>query len=114
MTMIGQVSNLWPRDGTYSATQPFIDSDINGVRYTGKSPFFSSGCGKYSTGMAFCQERWQRTQYRALTYARLDFQASTESTYATAATAQISPVEATPQLARQHSFFWETQEGTLP
>ena len=114
MTMIGQVSNLWPRDGNQSATQPFVDLSVGGVRYTGKSQFFSSGCGKYSTGMAFCQERWQRTQYRALTYARLDFQEFTKSTYATAATAQLSPVEATPQLSRNQSLFWETQEGTLP
>jgi hypothetical protein len=114
MTMIGQVSNLWPKDSIRNATQPFIDSSIAGVRYTGKSQFFSSGCGKKSPDGKYCHERWQRTQYRALTYARLDFGGATLSTYATASTAQLSPVEAIPQLGRSAPLFWEAQEGTLP
>ena len=116
MTMIGQVSNLWPKDGNQNALPPFIDSSINGVRYTGKSQFFSSGCGigKYSPGMAYCHERWQRTQYRALKYARLDFAGPTESTYATAATAQLAPIEAAPVLKRRPLLYWATSESALP
>ncbi|HWO20496.1 MAG TPA: hypothetical protein VNO30_17120 [Kofleriaceae bacterium] len=114
MTMIGQVSILWPTDGNHNATQPFLDASISGVRYTGKSPFFSSGCGKYSPGMAFCQERWQRTQYRALKYARLDFTSTTATTYATAATLQSEPVIAIPLLKRPKELFWETEEDPLP
>ena len=114
MTMIGQVSNLWPKDNHHNALPPFSDSSVNGVRYTGKSQFFSSGCGKYSPGMAYCQERWQREQYRALTYASLDFTGPTKSSYATAATAQLAPVEATLPLERRPTSGWSTSEGALP
>jgi hypothetical protein len=114
MTMIGQVSNLWPKDNQHDALPPFSDSSVSGVRYTGKSQFFSSGCGKYSPGMAYCQERWQRTQYRALTYAGLDFAEPTMSRYATAATAQLAPVEATIPLERSKALDWVTSEGALP
>ncbi len=114
MTMIGQVSNLWPRDQNQEALPPFSDSSVNGVRYTGKHQFSSSGCGKYSAGMAYCQERWQRTQYRALTHARLDFTKDTKTLYATTAMPQITPGEATLSRTRFKSLGWGTFEGTLP
>ena len=114
MTMIGQVSNLWPKDNHQDATPPFTDSSIHGFRYTGKLQFFSSGCGKYSPGMAFCQERWQRTQYRALTYASLRFSTATLSTYATAAAAHLVPAEVTPLHRREANLGWSTTEGVLP
>jgi hypothetical protein len=76
--------------------------------------FFSSGCGKYSPGMAFCQERWQRTQYRALTDASLDFGEATVSSYATAAVAHLAPVEAALSLERNLDRDWATSEGALP
>ncbi len=113
MTMIGQVRNLWPTDANQNATQPFADLSVNGVRYTGRSQFFSSGCGLYGPGMATCKERWQKTQYRALTYAKLDFASDTRTTYATAATAQLAPAPAT-NLNRAQGHFWETFEGALP
>jgi hypothetical protein len=114
MTMIGQVSNLWPKDNNQNASPPFSDSSIHGVRYTGALQFFSSGCGKYSPGMAFCQERWQRTQYRALTDASLDFGEATVSSYATAAVAHLAPVEAALSLERNLDRDWATSEGALP
>jgi Bacterial Ig-like domain len=116
MTMIGQVSNLWPTDTSWSAAQPFFDDSVNGVRYTGEQHFYSSGCGpgQFTPDMSYCNERWQRTQYRALTYAKLDFAGPTRSTYATAATAQLAPVEATVPLTRFADRSWVTSEGALP
>ncbi|HSK01402.1 MAG TPA: hypothetical protein VK932_09180 [Kofleriaceae bacterium] len=114
MTMIGQVSNLWPKDGNQNAAPPFSDFSIQGGRYTGRYQFFSSGCGKYGPGMATCQERWQRTQYRALTDARLDFATQTIARYATAATVQLVPVEIIPSLTREADSGWDTAEGILP
>jgi len=61
-----------------------------------------------------CLERIRRIQYRALTYANLVFSGPTQSTYATAATAQLAPTEAAPLLYRNPPDDWATSEGALP
>ena len=116
MTMVGQVTNLWPSDSYSGAAAPFFDTSVSGVRYTGKSQFNSSGCTRYSVTQTStrCVERTQRIQYRALSYAKLDFATATTSTYATAATAQLAPIEATSLLIRGPSLNWVTSEGALP
>jgi hypothetical protein len=114
MTMIGQVSNLWPRDSNQDAVPPFSDSSENGVRYTGRRQFYGSGCTNWSPNFAYCQQRTVRTQYRALTYATLTFATPTTSNYATAPTAQVIPLEATPYRKREGNLGWATNEGVLP
>jgi hypothetical protein len=113
MTMIGQVSNLWPGA---DVSPPFFDASLGGVRYTGKTQWSSTGCTKLYVTQAYtrCLERTQRIQYRALTYARLNFDRQTKTAYATAATPQITPVEARSPLYRDSNSGWETSEGPLP
>jgi hypothetical protein len=116
MTMLGQVTNLWPGDNSYpaAAVAPFSDSSVNGVRYTGKQQWSSSGCNKTDSTYTRCVERITRIQYRALTHARLGFSGDTSTSYATAATAQLTPVEATNLLQRKETVIWDTIEGPLP
>jgi len=116
MTMVGQVTPLWPADSYSGATAPFFDTSVSGVRYTGKSQFNSSGCTRFSVTQTStrCVERTQRIQYRALSYASLDFSTQTWSTYATSATALVAPIEATPSLKRFQEQDWAASEGALP
>jgi hypothetical protein len=116
MTMIGQVSSLWPQDGVYSEAQPFNDSETAGVRYTGKVKWSDSGCSRRVTtgGKLRCTQRTSRTQYRALNYASLTFGSSTLSQYVTAPTASLPGVQAATDGVRLPSRGWQTFEGGLP
>jgi hypothetical protein len=116
MTMIGQVTALWPSDAAWPETQPFSDSTIANVRYTGKVKFSSTGCSRTVPlgGILRCTQRTSRTQYRALTYAALSFASDTVSTYATSPTPDIPPRQAAPPAKRLSSVGWDTNEGGLP
>jgi hypothetical protein len=114
MTMIGQVTTLWPKDGNQPAVAPFFDSSVNGVRYTGKQQFSSSGCTKLNPSLTKCVERTSRTQYRALIRARLELSNHAITSYSTAVTLQITPIEATLPKTRDQALGWETLEGALP
>lgn len=116
MTMVGEVTNLWPTDGTYAASPSFFDTSINSVRYTGKQQFSSTGCTHtiFLGGLMYCNERTRRTQYRALTFAKLQFASQTTTDYATAPTPTIAPLTAAPQTKRLSSSIWQTTEGSLP
>jgi hypothetical protein len=61
-----------------------------------------------------CIERTSRTQYRALTYAKLDFADDTVTSYATAAAPHLAPVGGAPDQPRVKALGWQTFEGTLP
>jgi hypothetical protein len=116
MTMIGPVSALWPSDGTWPASPPFSDDSINGVRYTGREQFQSTGCSLRNSSQTACIRETTRIQYRALTLVGLDFANDTSSSYATAATAQLAPKQAIPPFSRTSTISWSTSEpdGTLP
>jgi len=114
MTMIGQVTTLWPSDGNQQAVAPFTDSSVAGVRYTGRLQFSNSGCTLLNVTRQRCVERTTKTQYRVLTYAKLNFSNNTLTSYATAATPQIAPMETTLPQTRLSSLGWETSEGALP
>lgn len=115
MTMIQQVTGLWPSDGTRPATAPFSDTSINGVRYTGQQQFSSTGCtsSAFVQGIMYCKQRTTRVQYRALTNVSLAINSDMYSDYATAATPDLSPMPAAPQASRGLGS-WTKQEGTLP
>lgn len=114
MTMIGQVTTLWPTETNWSAVAPFSDSSVIGVRYTGKHQFSSNGCTKLNLTGTRCMERTSRTQYRALMHARLDFSDNTLTSYTTTATPEIAPTEFSGLQIRDSSLRWETYEGVLP
>jgi len=116
MTMIGQVTALWPQDSAYAAAAPFSDSSYSGFRYTGTTRFSSSGCTQtvFQGGDPYCRQRTSRAQYQILTYAALSFSGNTLAGYATAPTATIAPAPAAPNTIRASGQNWQTFEGTLP
>jgi hypothetical protein len=114
MTMLGPVTTLRPGDGNHPAVAPFYDGSLGGVRFTGKYQFSSSGCTKLNVTQTKCIERTSRTQYRALTYAKLDFASTTETSYATAAAPHLAPVSPVLPQTRSKYSGWQTVEGTLP
>jgi hypothetical protein len=132
MTMIKQVSGLWPGDYRHPANQPFEDTAItwtnrSGVttttRVTGQVDRSNvperTGCVSYRqtpTGPV-CTQEGTLVPYRALRAATLMFASTTDSQYATAATATLPPVLAAPVKRRDHHDplnNWSTTEGTLP
>lgn len=114
MTMIGQVSALWPSgDGVLQAAPPFSDTSVAGVRYTGRQQFFSTGCLQKNASQTACIRRITRIQYRALTHAALDFIEETETFYATAAAAQLVPSQVA-HLVRNRMNDWVASEASLP
>jgi hypothetical protein len=125
MTMIGQVSGLWPRRAGQEAAPPFEDAAItwtDGIgatlttRLTGivdRSYVPSrTGCVK-EVSMNVCDQAGTLVPYRALASASLTFTGNTVSRYATAATASLEPDFAT-QRVRASTLGWSTSEGTLP
>ena len=129
MTMIGQLSSLWPRDTTFPAFPPFEDTAITwttagGVptttRLTGivdrSNRPERTGCVRYNSN-GVCTEEGTLVPYRAIRSATLTFASTTVSQYATAATATLSPVPAAPVRRRDHHDplnNWVTSEGALP
>lgn len=114
MTMIGQVSNLWPSDSVKGAAPPFYDTSMGSTRYTGREQFSSTGCVQRNAIGTACIRYIRRAQYRALTYARLDFGSETRSAYATAPTALLAPTEIAIPVLRLTEKNWVTSEGALP
>lgn len=116
MSMIGQVSALWPTDGVQSASAPFADTSVNGVGITGLTTPTSSGCTRFSTGVpTLCVEVTDTTPYRALTSVSLSLPGTTlRSTYGTAPTPDIAPVLVGTQKATPQGFTWISTEGALP
>lgn len=118
MTMIGQVSSLWPSDTNRPSAPSFSDLVSGGIDYTGKNEFSSTGCSPGHTillaGKLHCNQRTTRRQYRALNYAKLDFLSDTGTDYATAPTVQHTPRIATPTVSRHAMWDWFTNETALP
>jgi hypothetical protein len=131
MTMIGQVSALWPRDGgVLEASPPFEDAAItwkdisSGIatttRFTGivdhNNDPARTGCVKYVYDPILgvvCDEEGTIVPYRALRSATLTFSGNTRTLYETAATANQAPAFA-KQHHRPAELGWTTSEGVLP
>jgi hypothetical protein len=120
MTMISQVSLLWPSDGNFPATAPFVDTALNGQPFTGRISPRSDGCTSHNihtlpdgTSLDTCTRVSHITPYRALTRVRLNTDQRVKSTYATAPTSASSPANATLPQAIQ-GFNWDSSAGTLP
>jgi len=128
MTMIGQVSSLWPRDQTHMEVPPFEDTAVtwtsNGTttttRLTGKvdrtlDPI-RTGCVRFvfiPPGGFKCVEEGTLVPYRALVSAALTFSQPTITLYETAATATLTPAVASWRY-RDTLASWTTSEGLLP
>jgi hypothetical protein len=128
MTMIGQVSALWPRDANQEASPPFEDTAItwtnhSGVttttQFTGRVDLSDApertGCVSYRvtpTGQR-CAQEGTLVPYRALRAATLTFSQPTDTRYETAATALMFPTFVTDKrrIAIQG---WSTSENGLP
>jgi hypothetical protein len=119
MTMIGQVSVLWPSDGNFSAIAPFADTSLNGIAFTGRIGATTEGCTNHSihtlpdgTRLDTCTRVARITPYRALTALHLRMPGFINSTYTTApasTTATTNPVfRSTSNIA------WDRVEGALP
>jgi hypothetical protein len=129
MTMIGQVSALWPRDSTHPAFPPFADEELAWVdlmtlmpkttRFTGIVDRTvvpeRTGCVVPGSGTS-CQKQGTKVPFRALRFATLTFASTTESRYASAATTALTPVQAAPVRYRSSNPInnWATAEGELP
>jgi hypothetical protein len=126
MTMIGQVSALWPRKPGQEAAPPFEDTAItwtdgNGndttTRLTGivDHSYDPSrmGCVNFNYGQMRCVQTGTLVPYRALASASLTFAGNTFTRYATAAAVHLLPDFLT-QRVRASTQGWATSEGTLP
>jgi hypothetical protein len=117
MSMVGQVASLWPQDGNHPAIAPFSDLVVSGTRLTGDIEGFSEGCSKLVTvvGVVRCREVTSYEAYRALTSINLTIGGNLRSTYGTAATAAIPPVDAWGLRAQtSDTYAWNTSEVGLP
>ena len=125
MTMIGQVSGLWPRDQYTSTYAPFEDTaltwtDSNGAvtttHLTGKVDRTNlperTGCVRFGSNGS-CELVGTLVPYRALLSATLTFSSPTRTLYETAATASLIPAVAATK-ARPSNLGWTTSESTLP
>jgi hypothetical protein len=130
MTMIGQISSLYPTDQFYQAAPPFEDAAItwtsgSGVttttRFTGSVGYSNdpnrTGCVKFvfpPNGPPVCTQEGTLVPYRALRSATLTFSSNTNTLYETAATASQIPARAHPDRTREAKLSWATSEGALP
>ena len=128
MTMIGQVSALWPRDGQeHPAFPPFEDAAITWTDGAGATTTTDltgivdrsyhaerTGCVKRMTGpTGTCLQVGTLVPYQALRSATLTFSGPTRTRYETAATASQPPAFAKENL-RDANLGWTTSEGPLP
>jgi hypothetical protein len=124
MTMIGQVSGLWPRKQANEATPPFEDTALTWglppatmTRLTGivDHNFDPSrtGCVARDPATLECKQEGTLVPYRALASASLTFSGNTFSRYATAAAASLDP-DLVTQRIRASTQGWATSEGALP
>lgn len=93
MSMIGQVTSLWPTDSNRPAGPQFHDSSlgIGGITYTGKEHFFDTGCKQRNPNGTKCISRNKVWQYRRLVHVKLQLMSLVASTYRTAPTLQLDP-----------------------
>jgi hypothetical protein len=120
MTMISQVSLLWPSDSNFPATAPFVDTSLNNQPFTGRLSPTSDGCTSHNirtlpdgTRLDTCTRVSHITPYRALTQVRLNTLDRFQSTYATAPTSASTPENAT-QPQQSQSFNWDSSAAALP
>jgi hypothetical protein len=117
MTMIGQAQHLWPSDGNFATTPPFLDIAIGATQFTGRTGGSIQGCTVHSThqipgGMTdICTQVKTILPYRALkkVHLRID---PTAATYATAPTSTGVPIQGAS--ARLDQPTWDSAQGSLP
>ena len=117
MSMVGQITALWPQDGSHPAAAPFSDLVVSGAELTGDFEGFPEGCSKFTVllGVLRCREVTSYVAYRALTSISLGTSGPLRSTYATAADLTTTAVDAWGATLRtSNPFLWSTTEGTLP
>ncbi|HEX8112182.1 MAG TPA: hypothetical protein VF516_30825 [Kofleriaceae bacterium] len=127
MTMVSQVSALWPSDSNSPATEPFADTSVKAmvdnmikvVTITGRRDPSSTGCTAHKTHLLpggiesdTCLRMTTITPYRALTKMHLKTSDETKSSYATAPTPMIVPVGVTSRQVM--GFTWESASDPLP
>lgn len=120
MTMISQVSLLWPSDSNFPATAPFVDTTLNGRPFTGRISPTSTGCTSHNvhtlpdgTRLDTCTRVSHITPYRVLTSVHLQTGSQLRSTYATAPTPTSTPAIATIT-GVVDPFPWNIFQGALP
>ena len=131
MTMIGQVSSLWPRDSVHLAFPPFFDDAITWTSTTGVTTTTRltgivdrtvvperTGCVRFASSPTgpICIQQGTIVPYRALRAATLTFASTTKSRYEIAATATLPPAVAATDGVRDSvpANNWSTTEDTLP
>jgi hypothetical protein len=126
MTMIGQVSGLWPRDGVQPTSPPFADEELTWTSATGVTTTTRftgivdravvperTGCVAPAPGGCYMATK---VPYRALRSVALTFSHSTRSRYETAATAALPPVQVIVDRYRDPLMTnnWSNSESVLP
>jgi len=119
MTMIGQVSALWPSDASFPASPPFVDAALTStVNITGRISPTSTGCTAHTirilpngTELDKCTQVTSITPYRALTQVSINTD-PVKATYATAPTSSSTPANVVGNKIPELS--WSVSEGALP
>jgi hypothetical protein len=117
MSMVGQITALWPQDGSHPAAAPFSDLVVSGTHLTGDFEGFPEGCSKLSIllGVLRCREVTSYVAYRALTSVSFMMAEPLRNTYATSAGMTTSAIDPWGgPVATSSPFTWSTAEGTLP
>ncbi len=114
MTMVGQVQQLWPSDATHPDSAPYVDTTLDGIRITGKISAGYKGCSNtFQVGTTWrCDQQQTVTPYRLLTEVKFVANDVTSSSYATAPTATLLPIQGATGQAPL--FTWLSNEGTRP
>jgi hypothetical protein len=117
MTMMGQASGLWPKDGSHPASPPFVDTSLGGHPFTGAVGVADVGCSSIFRDPdgtpVTCLATRRVTPYRALKEVHVDIGGVTITAYRTAPTAQLHAIPAAGELTIQ-GFSWTTAAVTLP
>jgi hypothetical protein len=128
MTMIGQITGLWPRDFDHIAPPPFVDDGIvwtnannetTLTRLTGliDTRYFPqrTGCVSFGTvnGVRYCRQLGTMVPYQVLIEAILTFSQRTSTRYETAAATDSTPATV-GERERRASENWTTSEGDMP
>jgi hypothetical protein len=131
MTMVGPVAQLRPTDAASSRPPPYQDTSytytaINGTlttkRFTGVLPALETvtGCTSQEVtpdpadpeqDLYTCKVNTTYRRMRKLTVAGLEFTSDIKSSYATAPTVELSPVEVSPIRLRSVAQPWFTTQG---
>src|SRR4029078_10355848 len=96
MSMVGQITALWPQDGSHPAAASFSDLVVSGTNLAGDFEGFPQGCSKFTVllGVLRCKEVTSYVAYRAFTQVSLVASGSLKSTYLTAAGLTTSAADA--------------------